>query len=129
MCKTTTTKTMDDESDDESKGDEDIAFSLIDDPFEVFMDCQDSGDLEDSGETEEFFDAKEHLEEEERPPGRVMHLTIDYQTMGKWKKGRKVCHMASDQVSEFLDDFDYYQLVGRHEHFDTLSAAINTSNR
>ena len=58
-----------------------------------------------------------------------MHLTIDYQTIGKWEKGRQVCHVASDQVSEFLDDFDYYQLVGRHEKFDTLSAAINTSKR
>ena len=83
-------------TDDDSIGDEDITFSLIDDPFEAFMDCQDSGEPMDSGETEEFFDAKEHLEEEERPPGRVMHLTIDYQTIGKWEKGRQVCHMASD---------------------------------
>ena len=107
MCKTTATE----ETDDESKGDEDITFSLIDDPFEAFMDCQDSGEFMDSGETEEFFDAQEHLEVEESPPGRVMHLTIDYQTIGKWEKGRQVCHIASDQVSEFLDDFDYYQLV------------------
>ena len=114
------------------------SFDLIDDPFDIFMDCnpildpfQDAGKqiTQEEEQSEEFHDAREIPEDNQKIPGRVMHLTIDYQTIGKWEKGRQVCHMAANQVSEFLEDLDYYQLVGRHESFDTLSAAINTSQQ
>ena len=61
------------------------------------------------------------------PQGKVMHLTIDYQTIGKWEKGRQVHHMSSEEVSKFIADIDYHQLVGRQEKVDTLTVAIKTS--
>ena len=102
------------------------------------MDCdpilepiQDTGEqvTQEEEQPEEFFDAREIPEDNQKIPGRVMHLTIDYQTIGKWEKGRQVCHMSSDQVSEFLEDLGYHKLTGSQESFDTFAAVINTTQQ
>ena len=57
-------------------------------------------------------------------PGKVVHLSIDYQTIGKWEKGRKACYTSSESVNSFLSDIDYHQLVGKNEAFNTLACAL-----
>ena len=70
---------------------------LHDDPFNIFMDCnpilepiQDAGGqvTQEEEQSEELFDACEIQEDNQKIPGRVMHLTIAYQTIGKCEKGR-----------------------------------------
>ena len=52
-----------------------------------------------------FFDAEDY----NLPPrpGKVMHLTLDYQTILKGEKGRQVCFTKSADVDEFLDNMSH----------------------
>ena len=71
-----------------------------------------------------FFDATDILEPTK--PGKVMHLTIDYQTIGKGEKGRKVSFVETEQVDTLLRDIDYYELTGNNNTFDALVYAVTT---
>ena len=59
-------------------------------------------------------------------PGKVMHLSIDYQTIGKGEKGRQVCFTSASKVNDFLSDLDYNQLIGNDQTFDTLTYALTS---
>ena len=59
-------------------------------------------------------------------PGHVMHLSIDYQTIGKWEKGRHPVFISSTKVNALLSDLDYNLLVGKSETFNTLTCAHTT---
>jgi len=61
-------------------------------------------------------------------PGRVLHLSIDYQTIGKYEKGRQdqVSFTSSSNVNAFLADLDYDLLIGKRETFNTLTCALTT---
>ena len=71
-----------------------------------------------------FFDA-EDLNIPARP-GRVMHLSMDYQTIGKWEKGKQPVFIASSKVNTLLSDLDYNLFVGKSETFNTLTRALTT---
>ena len=108
----------------------------IDDPFELFFDPLNEEetpilgeDISDDEDLDSFYDAQEIPVSHEPKPGKVVHLTIDSQIIGHKEKGRHVCHVQSTEVSEFLNELDYHMLVGKQESFDTLSAAINTTQR
>ena len=59
-------------------------------------------------------------------PGKVMHLSIDYQILGQGVKGNPECFIASSKVNKMLTDLDYKQLTGHSESFNTLAHAITT---
>ena len=59
-------------------------------------------------------------------PGKVMHLSIDYQTIGKWEKGKQQSFIPSHQVNAFLSDLDYNQLIGNDQNFSSLASALTT---
>ena len=76
-----------------------------------------------------FFDAEDYTLPPK--PGRVLHLSIDYQTIGNYEKGRtdQVCFTSTENANEFLADIDYDQLVGQRETFNTLTCALTTVER
>ena len=59
-------------------------------------------------------------------PGRVMHLSIDYQILGERVNNNVECFMASSNVNNILAEMDYNQLTGHCEHFNTLAHALTT---
>ena len=71
-----------------------------------------------------YFDAEDSLMPPK--PGKVMHLSIDYQTIGKWEKGRQAYYTSTENVDSLLSDVDYHQLVGKNETFNTLVCALTS---
>jgi hypothetical protein len=73
-----------------------------------------------------YFDATD--EELPPKPGRAMHLTIDYQIIGKGEQGRQhqICFTRAEHVESLLADMDYDQLTGHSECFDTVACVITT---
>ena len=55
-----------------------------------------------------------------------MHISIDYQTIGKWEKGKQPVFIASSQVNALLSDLNYNLLVGKSETFNTLTCALTS---
>ena len=73
-----------------------------------------------------YFDAEDLTKPPK--PGRVLHLSIDYQTIGQGEKGRQsTCAYTSyNKVNALLSDLDYNLLVGKSETFNTLTCALTT---
>ena len=73
-----------------------------------------------------YFDAFDSAIPEK--PGTVMHLTIDYQTIGNHVKGEQhhVKFVNSEHVDAMLDDIDYYELTSHTLEFDTFVHAVST---
>ena len=71
-----------------------------------------------------FFDAEDYGLPPR--PGKVMHLSIDYQVIGDHVKGKRECFTSSTKVNAFLSDLDYRQLTGHSESFNTLACALTT---
>ena len=73
-----------------------------------------------------YFDAEDLTKPPK--PGHVLHLSIDYQTIGQGEKGRKsTCAYTSyNKVNALLSDLDYNLLVGKSETFNTLACALTT---
>ena len=76
---------------------------------------------------ERFYDAEDYAIPQNQK--RVMHLSLDYQQIQKWEKGRKPQFVSSSMVNAFLSDLDYNQLVGKSESFSTLACAVSTVER
>jgi len=102
-----------------------IQSKQLKDKKETVMDITSGENIEAENELY-FFDAKETPK-----PGKVMHLSIDYQTIGKWEKGEqsRVCFMSSEDVSELIADMDWNQLTGKHMSYNTMVSAMQTTER
>ena len=71
-----------------------------------------------------YFDTKDPYLPEK--PGKVLHLSIDYQILGEGVKGNTECFMSTHKVNNLLSDLDYKQLTGNSEVFNTLAHALTT---
>ena len=73
-----------------------------------------------------YFDAEDIRLES---PGKVMHLSIDYQLTRKGIKRPQPLHLSTTTVNTFLTEIDYDTLTAKNQSFNTFAYVVSAVER